>query len=1240
MYTINGRFLCTEDGYGIANITAVLYDLDPTLKNQGEAAARPITAPGGTLFEGIPGQRLGSATTDRQGMFRISFERGAFAQGDPEQRPDLLLLALAPEETRLDENGEQVSVPAKERLLYHSSDFVLNAATEEHLLIRLPRALLSRHNLHRSGAEEATTSETSRIEAAAKRDASVLETIDKVTAARARDEAAAVLARRAVVKKAFSSFSMLRADEKRRSENTYLEPGGKLSEKQDAAIDARLEQVSRNLERGVTRKMSFTATDQQLQQLGISTPTSGDTFEMTLKGEEARSVLQQAVRFGPLDRGRTWLEIACARLRAEHELEAAIGRCSAPEATDETPPPSDGVAPAVVIGDQLAKQFAHTTPPEIELQYGKEVGGRVTATITTPSPADVTRYHDFHDLQIAFEHIWTEAVDETLPDLFQDLYGEMVRFQQRVSGVAETARVQNVDDMRRLYGEFRGLVDAVEREHEPIPGPPGRVPPTVQRAFGDITPELWSVATASEQATLRTLASTLAELNDYDAGDGFLDFFSFGGTAIEREVRKGNVRGSASRIIATLRRRLAAQRRAAPTSSVEHTRNDSTLPMSRLRTLFADIDARLGAPYRFDIFAKDSVNFGVLLTYRQQWVPLDYQVGSLVSTLPLAPKETRKYTTKRVIRKTRSEKRLEDREQSSQRERNSTSRADAEIVRQARDRTSFEQTANGTINVGVFQGQFGTRFGVEAERSSAETKKNFREAVLKAADSFKEKHTLEIESGQIDELQTESVGEISNPNDEITVTYLFYELQRQYEISERLQRLTPVVLVANEVPAPHQVDEDWLLEHQWIIERALLDESLRPALVYITNGLAGDQLALEALRESAERQIGLVEALTEQVEMKTKLAQDAFDELRNLMGLVETSEDAERMRDIGLALVLGPLGLIGMGGDDEAAEKREEIAKMALERADAASQEVSAKLTREVTAMQEAIDKYVRALQEHFDHKMAIAKLRVHVKQNILHYMQAIWDHEPSDQRYFRLYNIEIPWIAEEEFIVRVGGQRGAGGAGTTGAFAPGWNATLSVPLFEGVQGSIPLYRRTRRRLNEVADLDNLLGYKGNYMIFPAREHSFIHLYMSQDYIDPTTGGIRDPDGPGYTARELLDYICCLKKHAPDELEEKRPQLLEMIRERMTSPRPESELVVIPTDSLFIEALPGKHPVMEPFKVVHRALDVKKVQGEVRELEIENLRRAARLLEGERGDPNVEKTVNVYGRPAVDVDVD
>jgi hypothetical protein len=70
---------------------------------------------------------------------------------------------------------------------------------------------------------------------------------------------------------------------------------------------------------------------------------------------------------------------------------------------------------------------------------------------------------------------------------------------------------------------------------------------------------------------------------------------------------------------------------------------------------------------------------------------------------------------------------------------------------------------------------------------------------------------------------------------------------------------------------------------------------------------------------------------------------------------------------------------------------------------------------------------------------------------------------------------------------------------------------------------------------------------------------------------------------------------------------------------------------VVPTTSLYIEALVGTHPLLEDFKLIHRALDVKKVQAEVRHQELENARLASRLFGGIDEDPDVDKKIMVTG---------
>ena len=144
--------------------------------------------------------------------------------------------------------------------------------------------------------------------------------------------------------------------------------------------------------------------------------------------------------------------------------------------------------------------------------------------------------------------------------------------------------------------------------------------------------------------------------------------------------------------------------------------------------------------------------------------------------------------------------------------------------------------------------------GGESKKESARTKKEFRESVLKSAQEYRQQHRMEVDVTESTEMESTTFHEILNPNDELAVTYLFYELQRQYRISERLHRLTPVIMVANSVPAPHQIDDAWLVEHDWILNRAILDDSFRPALEYLTKSFTGAEVNIRILEAHAKAQ--------------------------------------------------------------------------------------------------------------------------------------------------------------------------------------------------------------------------------------------------------------------------------------------------------------------------------------------------------------------------------------------------
>src|SRR5207249_3690158 len=132
--------------------------------------------------------------------------------------------------------------------------------------------------------------------------------------------------------------------------------------------------------------------------------------------------------------------------------------------------------------------------------------------------------------------------------------------------------------------------------------------------------------------------------------------------------------------------------------------------------------------YAFDVFAKDSINFGILVTYRQTWEPQTYQVGDLVSTIPLAPKEIRRYTTRKVTKKTRAVKELEDKLQTLKSESSDTSRADEEIVQKAQERTNFNVAAHESFGKkDAYQIDATQSGGGDTSKDSAQTKRTFRE---------------------------------------------------------------------------------------------------------------------------------------------------------------------------------------------------------------------------------------------------------------------------------------------------------------------------------------------------------------------------------------------------------------------------------------------------------------------------------------------------------------------------------
>jgi hypothetical protein len=619
----------------------------------------------------------------------------------------------------------------------------------------------------------------------------------------------------------------------------------------------------------------------------------------------------------------------------------------------------------------------------------------------------------------------------------------------------------------------------------------------------------------------------------------------------------------------------------------------------------------------------------LLLNYRQHWRPQSYQVGNLVSTIPLAPQETRRYTTKTVVKRSRNVKEISDSVRSGKDDSADTGRVDAEIVDRAKNQTSFQANAAGNYgNDNLYKISASMQQRTDQAVESAQTKREFHESVVKSAQEYRNEHRLEISTEETREDETTSFREIRNPNDELTVTYLFYELQRRYLVDESLHKATPVILVANDVPAPHEIDQGWILRYDWILKRTILDDSFLPALEYLAADYTGAELALQTLGLAVEQQKSVVDRISRQVQAASQSLDAATLGLQAAESQgVRDQQDAETRALI--KSFFDPLNITqtGKAGDGNSDRARVDFAKDALNRAQSKVNQLVSDLKTETTALATAIDKYVAAATKHFSMLAEIDRLRIHVKDNIIYYMQAIWTYEPADQRYFRIYNLDVP-VFGHNTTVKFTDSRGLSSMDLL-------NRSMDIAL------PPPTLLDQPTKLHQVADLETLLGFKGNYMIFPVTNFdNYLIWFMMQHYIniDEINGvTVADPEpGADFTLNELKAAKEHIRAKDWNSFASNEAAFEEIMLRLLSKQAP--EMVIVPSNSLYIEALPGTHPLLEDFKLIHRAIDVKRAQAEARKAELENLRLGARLASEELGDPDIDKVVLVKNGQQITVD--
>lgn len=1033
--------------------------------------------------------------------------------------------------------------------------------------------------------------------------------------AQQRSTAADALAQRA--QKAFAGFDLSRFSPSVREGPQYLRPTDDLNELQHTVIQ---DGVTAFRQAQTPRALRVVGTE------AIAALQGAGRDGTKVKVDDVVSYVHSKFTGGQIFAKPSPVSLCQAEREAKRRLQEVLdGRKPATPSPGTPGGPAPSTDPAndlsAVTADYVVKanvrlQMDTATSPESLLQYSvadrsrqSDVDHAIETFQLRSGPSDVTSYHDFHNLQIAFQSIWTEMFDGQLGTLGKDLYREFVKLKQFNgvdAGVDPT--INSVADLEELLSHIKEFAkDTVENipasnvhAATPVKNTDGTASTFIPGGTGTV------VVVAATPTTTPRPPSGVA----YDSSGRPMDWPADGPQGRPIDADPLDERGPTY------------------TAQVASTVGEVLGKTSRLYQLLNRLSTLLSEKYAFDVFAKDSINFGILVTYRQAWEPGNYQVGDLVSTIPLAPKEIRRYTTKVVTKKSRAVREIDNSLQIRKEDSSDTSRVDAEIVNNASSKTNFTITATESLGGGEVPYNLSSTQTASQDQSktSQQTKKDFRESVLKSAVEYRQEHRLEIDTNESQETETTTYHEIQNPNDELAVTYLFYELQRIYKISEKIYKLTPIILVANDVPAPHQINDAWLMQHDWILRHVILDDSFRPALEYLSKSFVGAEINIRILDANVGQQRELVERQSQQIQLQNQVLSSA---LQDVKGAIQTSVDKSTQKGMfdTIKSVFDPLGLVkGDPTGVEASQTIVDYAKDTLARAEKEKRRLESQLEVAVAALQVAIDKLSAAVKEHYACIAEIDRLRLHVKDNILYYMQAIWNHEPPDQRFFRLHRLNVPWIAANAPAATVNFT-------STASNARDFSNTLLGKKEVATSLPVPNISIINKKLADVANLNNLLGYKGNYMMFPLTENNYLTLHMMQDYLqvgDELT--VQDPDEFGnHTLDELQEFATCLYEHDRDAFNEHQVQFKKIMIDRLTSSRKDSEMVIVPTTSLFIECLVGTHPLLEDFKLIHRALDAKKVQAEVRHAELENIRLASRALKGKDDDPDIEKKIIIEG---------
>ncbi len=622
--------------------------------------------------------------------------------------------------------------------------------------------------------------------------------------------------------------------------------------------------------------------------------------------------------------------------------------------------------------------------------------------------------------------------------------------------------------------------------------------------------------------------------------------------------------------------------------------------------------------YSFDPFFPMSYNLGLRLVYRQEWRSLGNQRGEIVRTIPLAPKQIEKVSTK-IVKRSKISKNTElTTSEESTTESNDTTKDSSELIKEAS--STFGWNVEAELSQGWIGGGMKVSGGTDSstENQSKESSTRLSETMQKLATKTRTESKVIVSTESETTYEETTSSEIQNPNEEIPITCVYSKLQRQYEIFTSLAEVQEVIMVAERVPRPEEINYKWVKKYDWIIAKALLDDSFSDAL----NSISQDSLTPE--------QTGMTEDLK-------GILNTTVSHLGSLASESRTSE-------------------LSISGVDMVQESQKNYLDASVQRAQRQRQNYLLETKRD--------------------------RLYKHIYENILHYCRAIWSNEDPQQRVlrYRKQEIKIPTVwefhetDENGEIVKIWDLDTLYKSETIDD-----NPNDEIRL--KVNGKF-VHTDDYAYLSDVINPAGPIGYFGNYALYYMKPEyatddvlnifnilKLPYVYfagtknengeMEYDYdnpvlMDPVLKKFKDDQVANpvqdeiirIKQDEMIKYVPELRlayhqakykaKHPKSDADKKAVanflKNYQLFREHYPEYKYREDLsrrFLVDTNNLVMDILPGEGSALEGFKLAHRGVDVLKAIEEKEKMRLENQRRKKLIKSGKLGDPDIDKVVLV-----------